>query len=98
MQLITLSRLPPLHSRFAQQIALPARASVATAPGRMSRVKLGRRLLTVLLAISLLVSCRSPQVTSADITISITADGESRNITILAGSTVTQALQSAGVT
>jgi resuscitation-promoting factor RpfB len=53
---------------------------------------------SALLAISLLVSCRSPQVTSADITISITADGNSRTITIPAGSTVTQALQTAGIT
>lgn len=56
-----------------------------------------RRALPVLLAVSLLVSCRSPQVTSADITISLTADGETRNLTIPAGSTVTQALQSAGL-
>ena len=55
-------------------------------------------LIAVILAFPLLVSCRSPQVTSADITISVTADGETRNITVPAGSTVTQALQSAGVT
>ena len=55
------------------------------------------RLVTVLLAAALLVSCRSPQVTGADITISITADGESRTVTVPAGSTVTQALQSAGI-
>lgn len=55
-------------------------------------------LFTVLLLVAaLLVSCRSPQVTGADITISITADGESRNVTVPAGSTVTQALQSAGI-
>jgi hypothetical protein len=57
-----------------------------------------RFLFSALLAISLLVGCRSPQVTSADITISISADGESRNVTVPAGSTVTQALQSAGIT
>ncbi|HSL44398.1 MAG TPA: G5 domain-containing protein [Anaerolineales bacterium] len=55
-------------------------------------------LLTVLLAISLLVGCRSPQVTSADITVQITADGRMHEVTVPAGSTVTQALQSAGVT
>ncbi len=64
----------------------------------MQRLAPRRLLLTALLAISLLVSCRSPQVTSADITISISADGESRNVTVPAGSTVTQALQSAGIT
>src|SRR5215213_3903362 len=64
----------------------------------MQRIPPSRFLLTVLLAISLLVSCRSPQVTSADIQISISADGESRNVTVSAGSTVTQALQSAGIT
>jgi hypothetical protein len=64
----------------------------------MQRLHLSRSLLTVYLAVALLVSCRSPQVTSADITISITADGQSRNVTVPAGSTVTQALQSAGIT
>src|SRR5215216_5662413 len=64
----------------------------------MQRIPPSRFLLTVLLAISLLVSCRSPQVTSADVRISISADGESRTITVPAGSTVTQALQSAGIT
>jgi len=64
----------------------------------MQRLTLSRSLFTVLLAVSLLVSCRSPQVTSADITISITADGETRNVTIPAGSTVTQAMQAAGIT
>src|SRR5512141_1856870 len=64
----------------------------------MQRNILSRFIFSGLLAISLLVSCRSPQVTSADITISITADGESHNVTIPAGSTVTQALQSAGIT
>jgi len=62
------------------------------------RYRVSRSLLPVLLALSLLVSCRSPQVTGSDITISITADGESRTITVPAGSTVTQALQSAGIT
>jgi Tol biopolymer transport system component len=55
-------------------------------------------LLTVFLAVSLLAGCRSPQVTSADITVHITADGTTRSLTIPAGSTVTQALQSAGIT
>jgi len=63
----------------------------------MQRIPLSRSLLTVLLAISLLVSCRSPQVTSADITISLSADGEARSLTVPAGSTVTQALQAAGI-
>ncbi len=54
-------------------------------------------LFAVLFALSSLVSCRSPQVTGADITISIIADGETRNLTIPAGSTVTQALQAAGI-
>jgi hypothetical protein len=64
----------------------------------MPRISLRLPLLHLLLAISLLVSCRSPQVASADITVSILADGQSRNITVPAGSTVTQALQSAGIT
>src|ERR1044071_9216178 len=64
----------------------------------MQRITPRRLLLTVVLAISLLVSCRSPQVTSADIRISISADGGSHTVTVPAGSTVTQALQSAGIT
>lgn len=54
-------------------------------------------LLAIVLTFSLLTACRSPQVTGEDITISITADGASRNVTIPSGSTVTQALQSAGI-
>jgi len=64
----------------------------------MQRITLSRSLFTVSLALALLTGCRSPQVTSADITISITADGETRNTTLPSGSTVTQALQSAGIT
>jgi resuscitation-promoting factor RpfB len=64
----------------------------------MLRTSLSRTLFTVIVAFSLLISCRSPQGTSADITIRITADGETRNVTVPAGSTVTQALQSAGIT
>lgn len=56
------------------------------------------RLLIIFITVALLVSCRSPQVTGSDVTIRITADGESRNVTVPAGSTVTQALQSAGIT
>ena len=52
----------------------------------------------VLLTLTVLAGCRSPQVTGEDITISIAADGTSRTITVPSGSTVTQALQSAGMT
>ena len=45
----------------------------------------------------MLVGCRSPQVTEADIAVSITADGETRTLTVPAGSTVSQALQTAGI-
>jgi hypothetical protein len=64
----------------------------------MQRSLLSRSLFIVFLTASLLVSCRSPQVTGSDITVNITADGEARTITVPAGSTVTQALQSASVT
>ncbi|HJS18268.1 MAG TPA: G5 domain-containing protein [Anaerolineales bacterium] len=67
-------------------------------PSRDTTLKLKASLLAVLFAFSLLTGCRSPQVTEEDITISIMADGESRNVTIPAGSTVTQAMQSAGIT
>jgi resuscitation-promoting factor RpfB len=64
----------------------------------MQRFLPHRSLFIVIVAAVLLVGCRSPQVTGADITIRVTANGESRNITVPAGSTVTQALQSAGIT
>ncbi len=64
----------------------------------MHRLPLNPSLLAVLLAFSLLTGCRSPQVASADITISITADGDSRNVTVPAGSTVAQAFQTADIT
>lgn len=64
----------------------------------MQRFLLSRLLLTTFLAFFSLVSCRSPQVTGEDITISITADGRTQNVTVPSGSTVTQALAAAGLT
>ncbi|NJC98530.1 MAG: DUF348 domain-containing protein, partial [Anaerolineae bacterium] len=65
----------------------------------MQRLIPSRYLTAILLAFSLLVTaCRSPQVTSGDISVNISADGETRNLNVPAGSTVTQALQSAGLT
>ena len=64
----------------------------------MHRLFPSRHLLLILLAFSLLTSCRSPQVASPDITISITADGTARTITVPSGSTVAQAFQVAGIT
>jgi hypothetical protein len=63
----------------------------------MHRITPIRLLLPLFVALLLLTGCRSPQVTEEDITISITADGDSRNVKVAAGSTVTQALQSAGL-
>lgn len=63
----------------------------------MQRIPPSRILFTVLLAITLLTGCVSPRVTGEDITISITADGVSRNATVPSGTTVRQALQTAGV-
>ena len=64
----------------------------------MSRFLPSRRLFIFLIAFTLLTSCRSPQVTSPDITISITADGKAKTVTLPAGSTVAQAFQTAGIT
>jgi hypothetical protein len=64
----------------------------------MHRILPRPSLLAVLLALSLLTACRSPQVTSADITVRVIADGEAREVTLPAGSTVNQALQAAGIT
>lgn len=63
----------------------------------MHRLSPSRTLLLLLLAFSLLVSCRSPQATSPDITVSLIADGETRTVTLPAGSTVAQAFQNANI-
>ena len=63
----------------------------------MPRLLPRRSLLAVFLTLALLKSCRSPQATAADITVSIAADGETRGVTLPAGSTVSQALQNAGI-
>ena len=63
----------------------------------MHRFPYRPNLLAILWLLSLLAGCRSPQLTSADVTINITADGESRSVTVPAGSTVSQALQTAGI-
>ena len=52
--------------------------------------------LTILLFASLLAACRSPQLNSS-IKISITADGQTQEVTVEPGATVTQALESAGI-
>jgi hypothetical protein len=54
-------------------------------------------LILPLLVFSLLLSCRSPQVTGPEITVNITADGTTRSVTLSSGSTVTQAFQTAGI-
>jgi hypothetical protein len=53
-------------------------------------------LATILLFASLMVSCRSPQINSS-IGITITADGQTQEVTVPPGITVTQALESAGI-
>jgi len=55
-------------------------------------------LFAMLSAFFLLTACRSPQVTGEDITVNIAADGDSQTVTLPAGSTVTQALQTANIT
>jgi len=57
-----------------------------------------RNLLLYLLAFILLISCRSPQVTSPDISVNLNADGASKTVTVPSGSTVAQALQATGIT
>ncbi len=63
----------------------------------MPRLRLRSNLLIVLFTFAtLIISCRSPQV-GEEIVITITADGATRDISITAGSTVSQALQTAGI-
>jgi len=63
----------------------------------MQRFLSSRLPLILFLTAALLTGCRPPQVTGSDITIRVTADGGTRNLTVPAGSTVTQALQLAGI-
>jgi len=61
-------------------------------------ISLRTSLLLFLLAFATLTACRSPQITSGDISVNITVDGATRSVTLPAGSTVTQALQASGLT
>lgn len=63
----------------------------------MHRITPSRLSLALLLAFTLLTACRSPQVTGEDITVSIAVDGQSHELTVPSGSTVSQALQTAGI-
>lgn len=63
----------------------------------MNRILPHLSLIIVLCASLWLTACRSPQLSRADVTITITADGASRQVTLPAGSTVSQAFQSAGI-
>lgn len=63
----------------------------------MRRINPDRSLLLFLLAVLTLTACRSPQVTGEDITVSLTADGNTQEVSLPAGSTVSQALQAAGI-
>lgn len=64
----------------------------------MPRFNLRGNLFAVfMLFATLIVSCRSPQI-GEDITINITAEGQTYAVDIPSGSTVSQALQTAGIT
>lgn len=64
----------------------------------MSRLLLRPSLILFLISSLLLTSCRSPQLAASEMTVTITADGGSRSVTLPAGNTVSQALQTAGIT
>ena len=57
----------------------------------------GYLLIAFILFATLIISCRSPQI-GENITINITVDGQTYAIDVIAGSTVSQALQTAGIT
>lgn len=63
----------------------------------MHRLSPSLSLLLLFIASLTLTSCRSPQLASANITVNVTVDGNSRPVTVPAGSTVSQALQSTGI-
>lgn len=64
----------------------------------MPRLPLRPSLILVIIASLLLTSCRSPQVGGNDMTVSLIADGGMRQVSLPAGSTVSQAFQAAGIT
>lgn len=88
------------HSRSAVTMSLMQRCTSSLLLTLSRRLcSFGKTsLLAVFAACILLMGCASPQVTGKDITISISADGTSSNITVPSGTTVTQALQTAGIT
>jgi hypothetical protein len=55
-----------------------------------------KRTLTILLFVTLTVSCKSPQINET-IIVTITADGETREAEVQSGITVSQALEEAGI-
>ncbi len=59
-------------------------------------LRFGWILLPALLLLS--AGCRSPQVGGGEITVMVSADGETRAVTLPAGSTAAQAYQAAGIT
>lgn len=63
----------------------------------MPHFSLPVRLLFVLSTFLALAGCRSPQLTGADITVSITVAGTTQVVTVASGSTVQQSLKSAGI-
>lgn len=69
-----------------------------TPSSRLPSLSLRTGLLAVLLAISLLAGCRSPQITGGEIAIAVAVDGASRTFSVPSGSTIAQALQLAGIT
>ncbi|PIZ25699.1 MAG: hypothetical protein COY47_04515, partial [Chloroflexi bacterium CG_4_10_14_0_8_um_filter_57_5] len=52
----------------------------------------------ILMCLLILTGCRPPQVSQADITVNIEADGATQPVSIPAGSTVQQAIAAAGIT
>jgi hypothetical protein len=63
----------------------------------MHRLFPSLNLILLLFASLTLTSCRSPQLARTDISVTVTVDGNSRPVTVSAGSTVSQALQTAGI-
>jgi hypothetical protein len=58
---------------------------------------LGRTLLTALLLLVILAGCGAPQTQPAEISVSVSADGASQQVTLPSGSTVQEALGTAGI-
>jgi len=84
-----------LHQRV-REVAL--RQLAAACAGRLRALVAAISIAIFLASLTILTGCRPPQVSQADITVSISADGATQQVSVPAGSTAQQAVAATGVT